>query len=204
MNGRRSDECQPHVEARTARSPFVLRTSTVGDGARHHTSCHQNEVSFCYLFRFFRSKVRSRSGSDIAFAFNNGEIRPMSTRIVVDLPDHVYRRIESMAQQSRRMVKDIVAEVVIQSVRPFPVDANREDMLRETAAFHRLHPALLKEFPGQHVAILHGEIVDHDADPVALLKRIRSNYPDQTVLRRKVEPAPEPILQFRSPRITIP
>lgn len=126
----------------------------------------------------------------------------MTTRIVVDLPDHVYRRIESLARQSQRMVKDVVAEVVIQSVRPFPVNDNREAMLRETAAYQRLHPALVKEFVGRYVAILHGQVVDHDADPIALLQRVRSNYPDQTVLRRKVEPTPERILHFRSPRIS--
>lgn len=126
----------------------------------------------------------------------------MTTRIVVELPDHVYRRVESLARQSRRSVKDVVAEVVDQSVRSFPVNANREDMLRETAAYQRLHPALVKEFAGRYVAILHGQVVDHDADPIALLERVRANYPDQTVLRRKVEPTPERVLQFRSPRIS--
>lgn len=126
----------------------------------------------------------------------------MTTRIVVDLPDHVYRRIESLARQSQRMVKDVVAEVVIQSVRPFPVNDNREAMLRETAAYQRLHPALVKEFAGRYVAILHGQVVDHDIDPIALLQRVRSTYPDQTVLRRKVGPTPERILHFRSPRIS--
>jgi hypothetical protein len=126
----------------------------------------------------------------------------MTTRIVVDLPDHVYRRIETLARQSQRDVNDVVADVVSQSVRPFPINANREAMQREAAAFQRLHSSLVKMHSGQYVAILDGNLVDHDIDPIALLRRVREKYPDRTVLRRKVEQAPEVILHFRSPRIT--
>lgn len=126
----------------------------------------------------------------------------MTTRIIIDLPDNIYRRIESMARQSQRDVNDVVAEVVARSVRPFPVNVNREAMQRESAEFQRLHPALLREFADQYVAVLDGEVVDHDFDPVALLRRIRDDYPDRTVLRRKVDKMPEVTLHFRSPRIS--
>lgn len=126
----------------------------------------------------------------------------MTTRIVVDLPDNIYRRIETLARQSQRDVNDVVAEVVARSVRPFPVNSNRETMAREAAAFRRLHPSLVKEFAGRYVAILDGNLVDHDHDPVALLRRVRGNYPGRTVLRRKVEQVPEVILHFRSPRLS--
>lgn len=126
----------------------------------------------------------------------------MTTRIVVDLPDHIYRRVETLARQSQRNVNDVVAEVVSCSVRPFPVNMNREAMQRETAAFRHLHPSLIEEFAGHYVAILDGKLVDHDTDSVALLRRVRENHPDRTVLRRKVEPAPEVTLHFRSPRLS--
>lgn len=126
----------------------------------------------------------------------------MTTRIVVDLPDNIYRRIETLARQSQRDVNDVVAEVVARSVRPFPVNSNRETMAREAAAFQRLYPSLVKEFAGRYVAILDGNLVDHDHDPVALLRRVRGNYPGRTVLRRKVEQVPEVILHFRSPRLS--
>lgn len=126
----------------------------------------------------------------------------MTTRIVVDLPDHIFRRIESLARQTQRDVNDVVAEAVAHSVRLFPVNANREAMLREAAAFRRLHPTLIHEFAGRYVAILDGGVVDHDPDPVALLVRVRKNYPNRTVLRRKVDQMPEVILHFRSPRLS--
>jgi hypothetical protein len=128
----------------------------------------------------------------------------MTTRITVELPDTVYRRIEALARQSRRAVTDVVADVVTRSVQPFPVDPNRDAMQRELDAFHRLHPTLWRDFPGQTVAITSGRLVDHDPDPVALLKRVQHAYPDRVVLRRKVEEAPETVLHFRSPRLAGP
>lgn len=125
----------------------------------------------------------------------------MSTRVTVDLPDPVYRRLESTARRTQRAVADVVADMVTLSVQPFPVNPNREAMEREADAFRRLHPALLRDYPGRYVAITGGEVVDHDADPVALLTRIRRDYPGKTVLRRKVEPVAERVLRFRSPRI---
>ena len=126
----------------------------------------------------------------------------MSTRVIVDLPDHVYRRVESIARQSARPVDEVVADVVARSVRSFPVAPGREAMLREVEAFRAMHPTLRREYPGEYVAIHGGQVVDHDADPVALLGRVRRDYPGQTVLRRKVEDSPDVTLRFRSPRLS--
>lgn len=130
----------------------------------------------------------------------------MTTIITVELPDPVYRNLESLARRTRREVTEVVAdavgEVVARSLEPFPVNPNREIMEREAAAFRRLHPELLRDFAGRYVAITGGKVVDHDADPVALLTRIRRDYPGKTVLRRKVEPVVEKVLLIRSPRIT--
>ncbi|HOU40622.1 MAG TPA: DUF5678 domain-containing protein [Promineifilum sp.] len=126
----------------------------------------------------------------------------MSIQIIVDLPDHIYRRLESLARQSQRDVNAVITEVVSRSVQPFPVDANRAAMLREVEAFRVLQPTLWHDLPNEHVAILDGKLVDHDADPVALLQRIRRDYPGRTVLRRKVGPASDRVLRFRSPRLS--
>ncbi len=52
-----------------------------------------------------------------------------------------------------------------------------------------MHGGLVQHHLGQYVAIADGKLVDHDADPVTLLQRVRSGYPTQVVLRQKVEPA---------------
>lgn len=125
----------------------------------------------------------------------------MTTQVTIDLPDHVYRRVESIALQSRRGVDEFLADVVARSVRAFPVNPNREAMLREVAAFRAMYPTLRRDHFGEYVAIYQGQLVDHDADPIALLGRIRRDYLGRTVLRRKVEDVPDVTLRFRSPRL---
>lgn len=151
---------------------------------------HSNAAALCV---YGRPRLRSVDGDD-----------SMTTRIIVELPDAVYRRIETLARESRRAVTDVVADVVTRSMQPYPVDPKREAMQRETDAFRRLHAALWRDFPGQVVALTGGEVVDHDLDPVALLRRVQQAYPGRTVLRRKVEQSPETILHFRSPRLAAP
>jgi hypothetical protein len=88
----------------------------------------------------------------------------------------------------------------MQTIQPFPVNENREAMLREVEAYKAMHSHLVQQYLGQYVAIYQGQVVDHDVDAIALLKRVKKHYPTQIVLRRKVEKQPEPVLQFRSPR----
>lgn len=126
----------------------------------------------------------------------------MSTRVIVDLPDHIYRRVESIARQSQRAVDEVVADVVARSVRAFPVAPGRETMLREIEAFRAMHATLRRDHLSEYVAIYEGRLVDHDPNPVALLGRIRRDYPGRIVLRRKVEDSPDVTLRVRSPRLS--
>ena len=73
----------------------------------------------------------------------------------------------------------------------------------EIAAYHRLHPTLLAEYAGEFVAIAEEKLVDHDVDKLALYRRIQTRYPEQFVLVRRVDRAPEPELHVRSPRYHI-
>lgn len=57
-----------------------------------------------------------------------------------------------------------------------------------------MHRKLVEAHLGETVAICDSRLVDHDADPIALLHRIRRDYPNRVVLRRKVETAPERVL----------
>jgi hypothetical protein len=50
------------------------------------------------------------------------------------------------------------------------------------------------------VAILNGQIIDHDPSEMALLQRLDDEHPNDLILMRRVEPLPEPELVFRSPR----
>lgn len=59
-------------------------------------------------------------------------------------------------------------------------------MVREEIAYRELHPTLYPKYEGQHVAIVEGQLVDYDADSVALYKRIRQKYPGKFVLMTPV------------------
>ncbi len=70
----------------------------------------------------------------------------------------------------------------------------------ERAAFLRLHPDLWEKYPEQYVAILGGKVVDHDADKVALFKRIDARYPGVFVLMRQVRQEAEIVYRNHSAR----
>lgn len=70
----------------------------------------------------------------------------------------------------------------------------------EREAFLRLHPELWEKYPEQYVAISGGQLVDHDADKIALLARIEAQYPGVFVLVRQVQPEAEIVYERRSVR----
>ncbi|MEZ4658965.1 MAG: DUF5678 domain-containing protein [Caldilineaceae bacterium] len=74
-------------------------------------------------------------------------------------------------------------------------------MEQNVAAYKAMHDTLVERYLGQFVAICNGKLVDHDSDPVALLMRVRTDYPHQVVLRQRVELALERELRIRHPRI---
>ena len=83
----------------------------------------------------------------------------------------------------------------------FAVDPNRAEMGRNLAAYQAMHSQLVEKYLGQYVAFYKEQLVDFDADAVALLQRVRAEYPGEVVLRRKVESVAEPVLRFRRPRL---
>jgi hypothetical protein len=124
----------------------------------------------------------------------------MTIEVTLQLPDAVYRQAKQTAQSNQQEIADVLMQAIMQTIPPFPVHKERETMLRETRAYKAMHAELAKQYLGQYVAIHQGKLVDHDADPLALLQRVRQNFPNQVVLRRKVTPTPEITLYMRSPR----
>src|SRR5690606_1718087 len=72
---------------------------------------------------------------------------------------------------------------------------------REMEAYIALHPMLKEQYFGKYVAIYHGELIDYDDEPAALLTRIEAQYPDEFVWLTQVGPEPIETLVVRSPRI---
>ena len=53
-------------------------------------------------------------------------------------------------------------------------------------------------YAGEYVAIHQKQLIDHDRDELALLRRLDAQYPNDIVLMKQVRPLPEPELRFRS------
>lgn len=127
----------------------------------------------------------------------------MAKEITVSLPENTYHQVELVAQARDSSISDVLVSTITDIFAPFPVDPKRAEMKKEVAAYRNLHPELVKQYLGQYVAIYRGELVDHDADPVALHYRVVADYPGEIVLSRKVEPKAETVLHMRSPRLEI-
>lgn len=125
----------------------------------------------------------------------------MSTQILLNIPDNVYNHAEKLAAKMQRDVSDLFLDAIMRSYTPFPVDPRRETMNQEIVAYEALHPQLVEHYLGQYVALANGQLVDSDPDPIALLKRVRQNFPNQVVLRRKVEISDTPTIRVNHPHI---
>ena len=99
------------------------------------------------------------------------------------VPDRIYQKAERMAQIEERPV----------------INKDRPIMQREVAAYEAMHPELWQKYGNQYVAIYQGQVVDHDPDIMALVKRKRKQYAGQVVLIREVLPELPKPLMFRSP-----
>lgn len=77
------------------------------------------------------------------------------------------------------------------------MDANIQ---QEKQAYLHMHKQLWRQYPHHYVAIKGRQLVDHDADKLALYTRIEQRYPNQFVLMRRVEAAPECTYIFHSLR----
>lgn len=82
-----------------------------------------------------------------------------------------------------------------------PSHERQPEMLQEVAAFAAQHGMLVADYLDKYVAIYKGEVVDHDADHLQLVRRIDASYPDEIVLIRQVTAQlPEP-LRGPTPRL---
>lgn len=132
----------------------------------------------------------------------------------IPLPDNLLSRLRHAAQQEGlsltrffEQMLDLYLENHQRRENFEPVDDAAvksrflsDPLHAEVDAFRRLHPELLESYLNQYVAIFQGKLVDHDADKLALYKRIEVAYPNDFVLMRPVLEQPEREFYFRSPR----
>ncbi len=126
----------------------------------------------------------------------------MGIQVTLNVPEAIYHEVEQIAQATKRGVDDILTEVVIRSFPPFYLDPDQDKMQGEVDAFEEMHAALWEKYPNQYVAVYQGQVIDHDEDERALIKRIRAIYPDEIIMVDKVLAQLQREIIFRSPRFS--
>ena len=109
----------------------------------------------------------------------------------IKIPDTIYDRARRLALVQKREIDEIVTEILDKGLPEYGEQDERARRQQEIEAFRQLHPQLFAQYPGEYVAIYNSELVDHDIDRNALMKRIYQNYPDVFVLIRPVNNEPE-------------
>jgi hypothetical protein len=113
----------------------------------------------------------------------------------------VLKQIENRARVENRPVNELVADFLQRSFGSVTENPEQVAMAQEMASYQAMHQQLLGKYENQYVAVFGGQVVDHDSDQMALLKRRLKNYPNETVLITQVRPEPIRTLRIRSPRL---
>lgn len=111
----------------------------------------------------------------------------MSMQVTLTLPDAIYAEASHVAKRRKRDVVEVLTDALQREFAPLPVHPRRREMLREIEAFKQLHPTLVTRYLGQFVAVFSGQVIDHDADIVALKYRVSKKHLHEIVLIRQVE-----------------
>ena len=102
------------------------------------------------------------------------------------------RQIEQLASETTQSVETVLE----MAVRTYLEELERGAIRRETQAFWTMHDELLQTYRGQHVALYHGSVVDHDDDVSRLEKRVREKFRSLPVLIAPVNPGPRRDLRW--------
>ncbi len=108
----------------------------------------------------------------------------MVEQVTISIPQTLYRRARELARSRNQSVDAVLeAGVALVEASSLTVSAAEEQaMIREEVAYEAMHPELMAQYAGQYVAVYHGQLIDHDQDVTALLRRLEAQYPDEVVL----------------------
>ena len=109
-------------------------------------------------------------------------------------------QIEQLAEHTAQPVEKVLAT----AVEAYLEQLERDGIRAETQAFWAMQDQLLAQYPDEHVAIYDGDVVDHDADPACLERRVRQRFGPLPVLIAPVKPGGPTELHWRGGRLAIP
>jgi predicted transcriptional regulator len=124
----------------------------------------------------------------------------MPNYVTISIPEPLYRRARELARAWQRPLDAVIAEALEQSLPLESTGSEEAAVQREMQAYLALHTGLKATYLGQYVAVLDGQLIDHDQDMATLYGRINERFPDRFVWLTLVEDEALPTLNFRSPR----
>ena len=105
-------------------------------------------------------------------------------------------QIEQLAEQTAQPVEKVLAT----AVETYLDRLERDGIRGETQAFWTMQDELLAHYPGQHVAIYDGKVVDYDTEAARLELRVRQRFGPLPVLIAPVKPGGPSDLHWRGGR----
>lgn len=135
------------------------------------------------------------------------------TEVIVD--KQVAERLQSAAKARGIAISELIERAtelylttvsVAQEHNGHSVDTNEweqqaDKIAQEQKAYEAQHGTLYQKFAGKFIAIHEGKVVDHDADRVALSRRIRTMYGKQPILITPVLAKPQRIVRLSRPHL---
>ena len=105
--------------------------------------------------------------------------------VVVKRPGLI-ERIRHVARETNRET----TQVVEAAVQAYLDQLDRETIHEEAEAFWAMQADLLARYPGEHVAVHQGQVVDHDPDVVRLEQRVAEQWGESAILIAPVTDKP--------------
>ena len=106
------------------------------------------------------------------------------------LSPNLYKRAEEIAQREHTSLPEIFET----ALNRYLWELDRRKISEESATYRLLHDDIKKQYLGQYIAMLNGEIVDHDPDFQALRQGVRERFGDRPILLTMVEKEMQPTI----------
>ena len=118
--------------------------------------------------------------------------------------------VETLPLERIRQIVDFARFLQAQTLEnPLPLAADdsmpelqgKDPLDQEVQFFEAQHNELVKEYLGQYIAMLNGQVIASHAELDTLISNVRESHPESTVLYRQVAESLPPTIVFRSPRL---
>jgi hypothetical protein len=105
----------------------------------------------------------------------------------ITVKPELYERVKKAAKAQNTSVDDFLS----QGIRYYLWELDRRKISEESKIYHQRHEELKAQYLGMYIAMLEGEVVDHDHDFSALYQRVRQHFGQTAVMITQVKETAE-------------